>query len=141
MKPFLPNIFILSVLIEAVKGAVQYPDCLNGLLESNLVCDTTAPPSSRAAALVSSLTNAEKLANLTNNSPGIPRFGLSPYQWWNEDLHVVAHNRGITWAQNRPFSAETQFPQAITRLAAFDDELIEKIGETIGTEVRAFANV
>jgi beta-D-xylosidase 4 len=50
----------------------------------------------------------------------------------------VAHNRGITWGGQ--FSAATQFPQAITSAAAFDDPLIERIGVIISTEARAFAN-
>jgi beta-D-xylosidase 4 len=68
----------------------------------------------------------------------VSRLGLSPYQWWNEALHGVAHNRGITWGGQ--FSAATQFPQAITTSAAFDDDLIERIGVIISTEARAFAN-
>ena len=50
----------------------------------------------------------------------------------------MAHNRGITWGGQ--FSAATQFPQAITSAAAFDDPLIERIGIIISTEARAFAN-
>lgn len=50
----------------------------------------------------------------------------------------MAHNRGITWGGQ--FSAATQFPQAITSAAAFDDALIERIGIIISTEARAFAN-
>jgi beta-D-xylosidase 4 len=34
----------------------------------------------------------------------------------------------------------TQFPEAITMSAAFDDDLIVKVGQVIGTEARAFAN-
>ena len=52
----------------------------------------------------------------------------------------MAHNRGITWANSGSFSAATQFPQAITAAAAFDDALIEAVGAAIGTEARAFAN-
>jgi beta-D-xylosidase 4 len=68
----------------------------------------------------------------------VSRLGLSPYQWWNEALHGVAHNRGITWGGQ--FSAATQFPQAITTGATFDDALIERMGVVISTEARAFAN-
>lgn len=84
------------------------------------------------------MSNGDKLANLVNNSPGFQKLGLSAYQWWNEALHGVAHNRGITWGGN--FNAATQFPQAITSGAAFDDDLVEQIGIVIGTEARAFAN-
>ena len=50
----------------------------------------------------------------------------------------MAHNRGITWGGQ--FNAATQFPQAITSSAAFDDALIERIGILVSTEARAFAN-
>lgn len=63
---------------------------------------------------------------------------MAAYQWWNEALHGVAHNRGNTWGGQ--FSAATQFPQAITSGAAFDDDLIEAIGTAISTEARAWAN-
>ncbi|KAL2255872.1 hypothetical protein VTK26DRAFT_2558 [Humicola hyalothermophila] len=127
-----------GAFVGSVKGGVQFPDCENGPLRSNQVCNTTAAPEVRAAALVAAMTISEKLANLINNAPGVPRLGLSPYQWWNEALHGVAHNRGITWGGQ--FSAATQFPQAITTSATFDDLLIEQIGEVIGIEARAFAN-
>ncbi|KAL1873614.1 hypothetical protein VTK73DRAFT_801 [Phialemonium thermophilum] len=84
------------------------------------------------------MANSDKLANLVNNAPGFTRLGLAAYQWWNEALHGVAHNRGNTWGGT--FNAATQFPQAITTGAAFDDELIEQIGAAIGAECRAWAN-
>src|SRR4051812_20446679 len=93
------------------------------------------PPPLPLAGKKKTLTHTPK-----SNSPGISRLGLSAYQWWNEALHGVAHNRGITWAQSGSFSAATQFPQAITTSAAFDDTLIHQIGASIGTEARAFAN-
>ncbi|KAL2156745.1 hypothetical protein VTH82DRAFT_1491 [Thermothelomyces myriococcoides] len=128
----------LGALIVPARGGVTYPDCANGPLRSNTVCDTSASPAARAAALVEAMNTNEKLANLINNSPGVSRLGLSAYQWWNEALHGVAHNRGITWGGE--FSAATQFPQAITTSATFDDALIELMGTIISTEARAFAN-
>ncbi len=41
-----------------------YPDCNNGPLVNNKVCDRTLSPVQRAAALVAAMTNAEKLQNL-----------------------------------------------------------------------------
>jgi len=40
------------------------PDCENGLLKSNKVCDRTASPRERAAALVAALQTREKLDNI-----------------------------------------------------------------------------
>ncbi|KAK0621960.1 glycoside hydrolase family 3 protein [Bombardia bombarda] len=129
---------LIAALAVTVRAGVKYPDCINGALKSNLACDTTASPEARASALVAAMSNSDKLANLINNSPGFSKLGMSAYQWWNEALHGVAHNRGITWGGQ--FSAATQFPQAITTGATFDDALVERIGIIISTEARAFAN-
>jgi hypothetical protein len=50
----------------AITGVVglEYPNCINGPLASNTVCDVTAAPADRAAALVKAMTVAEKLDNL-----------------------------------------------------------------------------
>ncbi|KAK3688788.1 glycoside hydrolase superfamily [Podospora appendiculata] len=106
---------LLAAICTPVKGGLKYPDCSNGPLKSNQVCNAN-----------------------DSNAPGFSKLGLSAYQWWNEALHGVAHNRGITWGGQ--FNAATQFPQAITTSAAFDDDLIEQIGVIISTEARAFAN-
>jgi len=55
---------LLALLPAAVRGGVKYPDCVNGPLKSNLVCDTSATPEARAAALVAAMSNSDKLANL-----------------------------------------------------------------------------
>jgi beta-D-xylosidase 4 len=54
----------LGALVVPVSGGVKYPDCANGPLKSNLVCDTSAAPAARASALVAAMNNNEKLANL-----------------------------------------------------------------------------
>jgi beta-D-xylosidase 4 len=40
------------------------PDCANGPLKSNKICDVKASPSERAAALVAAMQTQEKLDNL-----------------------------------------------------------------------------
>lgn len=42
----------------------SYPDCVNGPLSTNNVCDRTLSPRERAAALVEALSIEEKLQNL-----------------------------------------------------------------------------
>lgn len=41
-----------------------FPNCVDGLLASNVVCDQSASPAERANALVEALTTEEKLQNL-----------------------------------------------------------------------------
>ncbi|KAK3363145.1 glycoside hydrolase superfamily [Lasiosphaeria hispida] len=155
MKPAIQLPLIIAVTSSLIAGGVsgfQFPDCANGPLANNTVCNVNAPPSDRAAALVKALNLAEKLANLVeyaaaaatkkSNSLGAQRIGLPPYAWWNEALHGVAASPGVAfnWTGS-PFSFATSFANTITMAAAFDDDLVFKIGNVISTEARAFINV
>lgn len=64
----------------------SFPDCVNGPLKNNTVCDTTKSPAERAQALVALFTVPELISNTVNQSPGVPRLGLPNYQWWSEAL-------------------------------------------------------
>lgn len=55
---------VVAALLAPVRGGVTYPDCVNGPLKSNVVCDTSASPEARATALVAAMSNNDKLANL-----------------------------------------------------------------------------
>ncbi|KAF2743572.1 glycoside hydrolase family 3 protein [Sporormia fimetaria CBS 119925] len=124
-------------LTHVALGAVG-PDCVNGPLKSNKICDRNAPPAERAAALVAALTQEEKLANLVSKAQGAPRLGLPKYNWWGEALHGVAGAPGINFTG--AYSTATSFPQPLLMAAAFDDDLIFNIGTAIGIESRAFGN-
>lgn len=96
---------------------------------------------SRAKALVSILTTAEKINATVSSSPGVPRLGLPAYEWWSEGLHGVARSPGVTFNDsNSNFSYATSFPQPITLGAAFDDDLVYAVASVISTEARAFGN-
>jgi beta-D-xylosidase 4 len=149
------NLCFLSLLGAALlpganslfpNNQIPFPDCSSAPLNSNGVCDTSLSVQARASALVSKFTLAEKIANLINNSPGVPRLGLPPYEWWNEALHGfagVSPKQGINSSfikGNYPFNESTQFPSPILLGAAFDDQLINNIATIISTEARAFSN-
>ena len=80
----------------------------------------------RARDLVSRMTLEEKVAQLGNNAPAIPRLDLPAYEWWNEALHGVARA-----------GAATVFPQAIGLSATFDTALMKEIATVISDEARA----
>lgn len=80
----------------------------------------------KAAKLVAQMTSEEKVYQLRHGAPAIDRLGIPAYNYWNESLHGVAR-AGIA----------TVFPQAIGLAATFDEELLEKVGDTISTEGRA----
>ncbi|MBO4696612.1 MAG: glycoside hydrolase family 3 C-terminal domain-containing protein [Lachnospiraceae bacterium] len=92
--------------------------------------DETKSFKERAAALVSEMTLEEKVFQTLFNAPEIERLGVKAYNYWNEALHGVAR-AGVA----------TVFPQAIGLAAAFDEDMMEEVGDTISTEARAKFNM
>lgn len=83
-------------------------------------------PEMRAEDLVSRLTLEEKISQLMNDAPAIPRLGIPQYNWWNECLHGVAR-AGLA----------TVFPQAIGLAATWDTDLMYRVATAIADEARA----
>ena len=79
----------------------------------------------RAREIVGRMTLDEKISQLMNSSPAVPRLGIAPYDWWSEALHGVARN-----------GKATVFPQPIGLAASFDEGLVREIGTAIGDEAR-----
>ena len=71
------------------------------------------------------MTLEEKVLQMQNSAPAIPRLGISIYNWWNEALHGVAQGRA------------TVFPQAIGLGATWDASLVHRVADAISTEARA----
>ncbi|KAK5631517.1 hypothetical protein RRF57_007231 [Xylaria bambusicola] len=139
----LGTLVVLLAFLPAFAAAIlTFPDCINGpqILASNIVCDKTASPAERAAALIGAWNITEKLANLVNDSPGTARLGLAPYEWWSEALHGVAFSPGVAFSSSGEYSGATSFASPILMSAAFDDELVYAVGDVISTEARAFSN-
>lgn len=108
---------ILLVLALAAQAWAQlegrgFPDCTNGPLKGNGVCDVSLDPTTRAKALIAEFTVAEKINNTGSTSPGVPRLGLPAYTWWNEALHGVADSPGVNFSDTGDFRYATSFPQA-----------------------------
>lgn len=91
--------------------------------------DHTLPNEVRVNDLVSRLTLEEKVSQMVHSARAIERLGIPEYNWWNEGLHGVAFS-GIA----------TVFPQAIGLAATWDDSLIFRVADAIGTEFRAKYN-
>ncbi|KAI0673711.1 glycoside hydrolase family 3 protein [Trametes maxima] len=139
----LRRLYVFLTALAAGAASVQaygFPDCVNGPLAKNPVCDVTKDPITRATALIAIWTDEELTNNTVNASPGVTRLGLPAYNWWSEGLHGVAQSPGVTFAPSGPFSYATSFPQPILMGAAFDDPLIRAIATIVSTEGRAFNN-
>ncbi len=78
------------------------------------------------AALVDQLTLDEKVEQLLNTAPAIPRLKIPAYNWWTESLHGAMG----------PLPT-TNFPEPIGLAASFDAALVREVAAAISVEVRA----
>ncbi|PWY94553.1 beta-xylosidase [Aspergillus sclerotioniger CBS 115572] len=115
----------------------SFPDCSKGPMSENLVCNISASPHDRAAALVSIFTVEELINSTGNRIPAIPRLGLPPYQIWNEALHGLYL---ANFTESGAYSWSSSFPSPILTMAALNRTLINQIGQIIATQGRAFNN-
>ncbi len=118
--------FSASELADAFSAAaMRVPD----ISEPPIWRDPSHPLKDRANDLIRRMSLAEKVAQLKNGAPGIPRLGLPAYDYWNEALHGVANN-GIA----------TVFPEPVGGAASWNPELFHAEGTVIGVEGRAKFN-
>ncbi|MFG2589870.1 glycoside hydrolase family 3 C-terminal domain-containing protein [Streptomyces sp. NPDC048438] len=82
--------------------------------------------SRRTDDLLGRLTLDERIAMLHQFAPAVERLGLGPFRTGQEALH------GVAW-----MGPATVFPQAVGLGATWNDDLVRRIGEAVGDEVRA----
>jgi beta-glucosidase len=87
------------------------------------------PIDQRVDDLIGRMTLEEKVLQMRNSAPAIPRLGVPQYDWWNEGLH------GVAFA-----GTATNFPQVIGMAATWDTDLVHRMAQTISTEARAKYN-
>jgi beta-glucosidase len=88
--------------------------------------DARTDADTRARNLVAQMTLDEKIDQLLNVAPALPRLGIPAYNWWTESLHGALG----------PLPT-TNFPEPIGLAATFDAPLVHKVASAISTEVRA----
>jgi beta-glucosidase len=118
-RRFLLPLVVMSLL--GVQAQAQSSECAGSLTPVQL--------DGRIDSLIAQMTNEERIAQLQDRAPAIPRLGIPAYNWWNEGLHGIARN-----------GYATVFPQAIGLAATADPELMQAVGEVISTEARAKFN-
>ena len=87
------------------------------------------PVGQRVKELIGRMTLEEKVSQMRDHSPAIPRLGVPKYDWWNEGLH------GVAFA-----GYATNFPQVIGMAATWDTDLVHAMAQTTSTEARAKYN-
>lgn len=88
--------------------------------------DVWSEADGKARAIVNQLTLDEKVDQLLNTAPAIPRLNIPAYNWWTESLH------GAIGAV-----PTTNFPEPIGLAATFDAPLVKQVASAISTEVQA----
>lgn len=85
--------------------------------------------------LLKALTPQEKYHMLSTLCPEIPRLGIRSTYLGEEAAHGVEakHDRSVNWGAPKH---TTTFPQPFGMSQTWDRELMEKIGEVVGTEAR-----
>ena len=91
--------------------------------------DPALTPEERAKDLVGRMTLDEKVSQMMNAAPAIPRLRVPAYDWWSEALHGVARN-----------GFATNFPQSIGLAATWDTALMHQAARVISVEGRAKYN-
>ena len=109
-------LFCFLILLLSKTNAQSYPFNNTSLSFEKRVDD-----------LVSRLTLEEKVAQMLNAAPAIPRLGIPAYDWWNEVLHGVA----------RTSYPVTVYPQAIAMAATFDTNSLKLMAHYSALEGRA----
>ena len=108
------------------------------------MCNTSLSLDERVSDFMSSLSTADKLGILGQQTPG-SRDGKTlwsrGYNWWTEDLHGarIGCPRRTVNGSNLPFGrCPTIFPEANAIGNSFNSSLFWKVGEAISTEERVF---
>ncbi|OKJ74897.1 glycoside hydrolase family 3 C-terminal domain-containing protein [Streptomyces sp. CB02460] len=87
--------------------------------------DPRLPFAERVDDLLGRLTPDERVAMLHQFAPAVDRLGLAAFRTGQEALH------GVAW-----MGEATVFPQALGLGATWNDDLVRRIGEAVGDEVR-----
>ncbi|RYY22074.1 MAG: glycosyl hydrolase, partial [Chitinophagaceae bacterium] len=120
MKKFF---FFLIVLINSDISAQEY--------KSYPMWNHQLPMEQRVNDVVNRLTLEEKVWQMLNATPAIPRLGILAFDWWNETLHGVART---------PFKV-TSYPQAIAMAATWDTISLYNMADYSAMEGRAIQNL
>ncbi|MEO6733145.1 MAG: glycoside hydrolase family 3 C-terminal domain-containing protein [Ferruginibacter sp.] len=114
----------IALLLACMKGTTQD-------FKSFPMWNPQLPFNQRVNDVVSRLTLEEKVKQMLNATPAVPRLGILAFDWWNETLHGVART---------PFRV-TSYPQAIAMAATWDTNSLKRMADYSAMEGRAIQNI
>jgi beta-glucosidase len=117
---------VLLIAASCLGSAMREQAPVAPAAEKMAFMDPKLPIDDRVSDLIRRMTLAEKVSQMSYDSPAVERLGVPAYNWWNECLHGVARA-----------GRATVFPQAIGMAATFDEDLIYQISNAISDEARA----
>ena len=123
---FFSKVLLFSLLVAGVPAAhAQQEPAAQSLPYMN----SALPVDQRVKDLIGRMTLEEKVSQMRDHAPAIPRLGVPKYDWWNEGLH------GVAFA-----GYATNFPQVIGMAATWDTDLVHTMAQTTSIEARAKYN-
>ena len=134
---------LLAAAVTTASALQQW--CLDAPQSGWPVCNPNLPLDTRAADIVSRISEAEKVQLLSGaqypasgadrNGIGAPSIGLGQYNFWSESSHGLLY---VNYSTQLPGATNTALP--ITVSQSFNRTLWKATGNTIGREARAFMN-
>ncbi|XP_072953486.1 probable beta-D-xylosidase 7 [Typha angustifolia] len=136
-------LFLLLLLLPMLGSSLDPPfscDITNPFSSSFAFCQQSLPIDQRVENLIAHMSLVEKVSQLGDVSPAIPRLGVPAYKWWSESLHGVSNGGHGIHLDRGSIRAATSFPQVILTAASFDSLLWYRIGQAIAIEARGIYN-
>ncbi|MCL1897730.1 MAG: hypothetical protein FWG16_02760, partial [Micrococcales bacterium] len=123
-----PRVVVLGAVLAASFGLAVVSNVPSPPAEAATIPvwqDQSYSFAERAAAIVAEMTLTERVGQLSSNGAAVSRLGLGSYSYWNEAQHGVQSG-----------SNKTLFPSATGMGSNWNKQLMLKIGDVIGFEVR-----
>ncbi|GAT66587.1 beta-glucosidase [Planomonospora sphaerica] len=100
--------------------------------------DSSLPLQQRVDDLLGRLTLAEKVSWLHQYQPAVERLGIGLFKTGTEALHGIAWSTDVDNGGNVVTARGTVFPQAVGLASTWNPDLVEQVGEAVGTEARGY---
>ena len=119
-------IILTLVALPTLHACHSTPTSKQNRTDTIAYLNPDSPLDQRVDDLVHRMTLDEKIGQMMNSAPAIPRLHIAAYNWWNESLHGVAR-AGLA----------TVYPQAIGLAAAWDEDMQYRMATAVSDEARA----